>query len=61
MSLGVEIQLPLMSQQVPGLVVADLHRYLAHDGPDNAQIGKQWAVQLYPAWEDYFRPGLAKA
>lgn len=49
------------AQQYQVWRLADLPRHLADDGPVVTQIGQQWVVQVFTAWEEYFRPGLAKA
>jgi hypothetical protein len=49
------------AQPYADLRVADLSARLADAGPVVTQIGQQWVVQVFTAWEEYFRPGLARA
>jgi hypothetical protein len=39
----------------------DMPKHLADDGPVMTQIGHQWVVHVYTAWDSHFRPGLERA
>lgn len=41
--------------------ISELPEQLADDGPVMRQIGHEWVVHVYTAWEHHFRPGLASA